>query len=87
MIPRLSSNLNIYRRDRRSKNSGGALISIFPKYISELIDVCFPEDIEFICVRVHNHGNPCSDINTYSAHFVLISKVIDLMGPEGTIVV
>ena len=55
------------------------------------------EDIEFICVRVYNLGKsiyiicsyiaPCSDMHIYSAHFVLISKVVNLRGQEWSIVV
>ena len=45
-----SSNFNNYRRVRGSKNGGGVL------YTSELIDLCSPEAIEFICIRVHNRG-------------------------------
>ena len=86
----MSNNFNIYRRDRRSKNGGCVLISICSKYTSEIVELCSSEDFEFVCVMVHNRGRsvyitcsyipPCSDINIYSVHFVLISK-------EGTIVV
>ena len=88
------SNFNIYRRDRRYKNGGGVLISIRFKYTSEWIDLC-SENIECISVKVYNRGKsiyitcsyipPCSGIHIYGAHIVLISKVIDLIGPERTI--
>ena len=93
----MSRNFNIYRRDKRFKNGGGLLIFICSKYTFELIDLGSSVDIEFICVRVSNRVKsiyitcsyipPCSDIHIYSAHYVLISKVIDLMGQEGIRVV
>ena len=49
----VSSNFNIYRRDRRSKNDGGVLISICSKHTSKYLEF---EDIEFISVTVHNRG-------------------------------